>query len=121
VGTRLRDVRRFGLILLAAVALLVLGAHFFRAGLLPLAAACLLLPSLFVVRAPWASWVLQAALALGVLEWLRTAWLFAAARAAAGQPHPRLLLILGGAALFTAVAALALRSRTGRQHFRTAD
>ena len=113
--------RRFGLILLAAVALLVLGAHFFRAGLLPLAAACLVLPALLLVRAPWAAKVLQAALALGVLEWLRTAWLFAAARAAAGLPYTRLLLILGGVALVTAAAALALRSRTARAHFRAAD
>lgn len=112
--------RRFGVVLAAAVALLVLGAHFFRAGLLPLAAACLVLPALFIVRAPWASRVLQVALALGVLEWLRTAWLFAAARAAAGLPYTRLLLILGSVALFTALAALALRSRTGRVHFRVA-
>jgi hypothetical protein len=121
VGARLTVVRRFGLVLLTAVALLVLGAHFFRAGLLPLAAGCLVLPALLFVRAPWASSVLQAALALGVLEWLRTAWLFAAARAAAGLPYTRLLLILGGVALFTAAAALALRSRTGRAHFRAAD
>jgi len=118
VGARLTAVRSFGLILLAAVALLVLGAHFFRAGLLPLAAACVVLPALFIVRAPWASRVLQVTLALGVLEWLRTAWLFAAARAAAGLPYARLLLILGGVALLTAMAALALRSRTGRAHFR---
>lgn len=120
MGARLTVVRRFGLVLLTAVALLVLGAHFFRAGLLPLAAGCLVLPALLFVRAPWASWVLQAALALGVLEWLRTAWLFAAARAASGLPYTRLLLILGGVALFTGVAALALRSRTGRAHFRAA-
>ena len=81
----------------------------------------IVLPALLLVRAPWASGVLQVALAIGVLEWLRTAWLFAAARAAVGLPYTRLLLILGGVALITAVAALALRSRTGRAHFRTSD
>jgi len=40
---------------LPALALLLLAAHFFRAGLLPLVALC-----------------------LGTVEWLRTAWLIAA-------------------------------------------
>jgi hypothetical protein len=39
------------------------------------------------------------------------------ARAAQGQPYTRLLLILGSVALFTVLAALALRSRTAQAHF----
>jgi hypothetical protein len=38
-------------------------------------------------------------------------------RAAMGQPYTRLLVILGGVALVTALAALALRTRTARDHF----
>jgi hypothetical protein len=109
---------RTGLVLLLpALALLLLGAHFFRAALMPLTVACLGLVALLFVRARWAVLTLQVALALGTLEWLRTAWQFASARAAVGQPYVRLLVILGGVALVTALAALVLRTRTARSHF----
>jgi len=94
--------------ILAGVALLLLAAHFFRAGSIPLTVVLALLTALLFVRAEWAARVLQAVLALGALEWLRTAWVFAAARAAQGQPYGRLLAILGAVAVVTAVAALLL-------------
>jgi len=110
-----------GVLLLPALALLLLGAHFFRAGLVPVAAACVALLALPFVRTAWAARAMQGALALGVLEWLRTAWVFASARADVGQPYGRLLVILGGVALVTALAALSLRSKAAREHFRSAD
>ena len=93
---------------LAGVALLLLAAHFFRAGLIPLTVLSALLVALLFVRAAWAVRVLQAVLTLGALEWLRTAWVFAAARAAEGLPYGRLLAILGTVAAVTAIAALLL-------------
>ena len=108
-------------LLLPALALLLLGAHFFRAALLPLTVACLALLALLFVREGWAARTLQAALALGTLEWLRTAWVSASARVEFGLPYGRLLAILGSVALVTALAALALRSRAAREHFRTGD
>jgi len=121
VGPGLSRVRTVGALGLPALALLLLGAHFFRAGFVPLAAACAVLLVLLFVRSPWSSRVLQGALALGTLEWLRTAWDFASARAAAGQPYTRLLVILGCVALLTALAAWLLRSRYARTHFRVPD
>jgi hypothetical protein len=111
--------RAYALLVLPAFALLLLGAHFFRAALVPLTVVCLGLIALLFVRARWAWVSLQAALALGALEWLRTAWEFASVRAAMGQPYRRLLVILGSVALVTALAALALRTRTARDHFRS--
>jgi len=105
-------------LLLPAVALLLLGAHFFRAGLVPLTVACLALLGLLFVRSAWAVRTLQIAFMLGTLEWLRTAWVFASTRAVAGQPYGRLLMILGGVALLTALAAIVLKSKVARQHFR---
>ncbi len=61
----------FAALLLPAVSLLLLGAHFWRAGLVALAAACVAMTGLLAVRNPWASRVLQAVLALGAIEWLR--------------------------------------------------
>jgi hypothetical protein len=105
-------------LLLPAVALLLLGAHFFRAGLVALTVACLALLGLLFVRSAWAVRTLQVAFALGTLEWLRTAWVFASARAVAGQPYGRLLMIIGSVALLTALAAIVLKSKVARQHFR---
>lgn len=105
-------------LLLPAVALLLLGAHFFRAGLVALTVACLALLTLLFVRSAWPARTLQVAFMLGTLEWLRTAWVFASARAAAGQSYGRLLIILGGVALLTALAAIVLKSKVARQHFR---
>jgi hypothetical protein len=91
--------------LLPALALLLLAAHFFRGGLFPLAAISSGLIALVPVSRPWASWLLRAALALGTIEWLRTAWVLSERRAIAGEPYARMLLILGAVAALTLVAA----------------
>jgi len=109
---------RLALLLLPGLALLLLAAHFFRAGLVPFAGFSAALIVLLFVRAPWSARVLQVALAVGTLEWLRTAWVFAAARAAADQPYARLLVIIGAVAALTALAAWTIGHRTGRRHFR---
>lgn len=99
---------------LAGLALLLLAAHFFRAGLMPLAALFVVLLALLFIRANWAVRTVQIVLALGTLEWLRTAWVFVAARAAQGQPYGRLLAILGAVAALTAVASVLLSRRAVR-------
>lgn len=118
MGAGLAGLARRALLIVPGLALLLLAAHFFRAGLLPfagLSAALIVLP---FVRAPWAAGILQVALAVGTLEWLRTAWVFAAARAAADQPYARLLVIIGTVAVITAVAAWIVGHRALRAHFR---
>ena len=119
MGARLSVARTIAALLLPGLALLLLGAHFFRAGLPPLTALCVVLAGLLFVRSPWVGRLLQAVLVLGALEWIRTAWVFAAARAAAGLPYGRLLAILGAVAAVTALAALLLRSVAARRHFRS--
>jgi len=99
---------------LAGLALLLLAAHFFRAGLIPLTALCVVLVALVFIRATWTVRTLQIVLALGTLEWLRTAWFFATARAAQGQPYGRLLAILGAVTAVTALAAWLLSSNPVR-------
>lgn len=96
---------------LPVLALLLLAAHFYRGGLVVPAAAVLVLVALPFVRSRWAALTLQVALVLGTLEWLRTAWALASHRAALGQPHGRLLVIVGIVAALTALAALAVRAR----------
>lgn len=97
------------LLSLPGLALLVLGAHFYRTGELLLVGGCVLLLPLLAVRRAWAVRVLQAALLAGTLEWLWTAALLAQQRLAMGQPWQRMALILAAVALFTAASALVFR------------
>lgn len=98
--------RRFLQGTLPAVALLLLAAHFFRAGLVVLAAgSCALIVLLFVPRT-WAARVVRGILVLGTVEWLRTAWVIAEHRMAMGQPFGRMLVILGTVAVITLAGAL---------------
>ena len=97
-----------------ALAFLVLAAHFFRAGNTVLCGLSLVfIAPLFVPRA-WAARTLQAALALGAVEWVRTLASFA------GQPYTRLAVILGGVALATAACLLVFRSERAKKFFRLA-
>ena len=101
-----------------ALAFLVLAAHFFRAGnLVPFVVSLLFLPLLFVPRR-WAAWVVQTALALAVVEWVRTAARIAGLRRSAGLPYTRFAIILGAVTLATAACLLVFRSARVRRFFR---
>ena len=100
-----------------ALAFLVLAAHFFRAGsTVFFVLALLALPLLFVPRR-WAAWTVQAALALGAGEWVRTLAAFAGQRRAAGLPWARLAIILGAVTLATAACLLVFRSERVKNFF----
>ncbi len=101
-----------------ALAFLVLAAHFFRAGNPPVFALALLFLPLLFVRKRWAARTLQAGLALGVVEWIRTLAAFAGQRRAMGLPYTRLAIILGGVALATAACLLVFRSERVKTFFR---
>jgi hypothetical protein len=107
-------------LLLPAVALMLLAAHFHRAGWLAAAVLSVALTALLAVPRPWAARTLQAALVLGALEWLRTLAAFAAARISLGQPYLRLALILGAVAAVTIAAAWIFQHRSLRTRFRLA-
>lgn len=95
----------------ALFALLMLGAHFLRFGQWPLVLLCLaLLVPLFVPRR-WAQVLVAGALALGTLVWLWTLVGDVQQRLAYGEPWLRLVLILGGVAVFTALSAWLIRPR----------
>lgn len=92
------------------LSLLLLGAHFVRAGNWILVVVVLVLVALLRVRRRWASWVVQVGLLLGAAEWVRTLLHLVAWRSQAGEPMARLVAILGGVALLTALSALVFRS-----------
>ncbi len=90
---------------LPMLALLLLAAHFYRAGVYLLVGAAIALAGLTFVARPWAGRALGLSLLVGAAEWLRTAWVFASLRDSMGLPFGRLLAILGAVALFTLVSA----------------
>lgn len=103
---------------LPVLACVVLAAHFYRAQLLPLALLSAMLPLLLAVPRAWAVRVLQVALVLGALEWLRTLAEFSAIRIAMGQPYLRLMLILLAVAAFTAASAFVFKHERLQRRYR---
>ena len=100
------------------LSLLVLAAHFLRAGKeMAVAVSLLLIPALFV-RRYWTARLVQAALILGALEWLRTLYALAQMRAAQGEPYTRMAVILGVVAAVSLVSAMILETKTMRSIYR---
>lgn len=98
-----------------ALSLVVLGAHFLRDATWIGVFVCLLLIGLLFVRRPWVLRVMQVALVLGALEWLRTMYELAQIRVLHGQPYGRMLAILGVVAVVTLGSALLFQSKTMRK------
>jgi hypothetical protein len=101
----------------AALSLLVLGAHFLRAGQFPLVVLVLVLMALLLVRRNWAGWAVQVALLLGAVEWVRTTLVLIGERAAMGLPYRRMAIILGAVAVVCACSALLFRAARVRGWF----
>ncbi|MCP4602992.1 MAG: 4Fe-4S binding protein [Proteobacteria bacterium] len=90
-------------VLLAA---LLMGAHFLRIGNLGLVAACLITPTILLIRRSWIPVIAQLLLIIGAAMWLEIAIELVRYRAAIGEPWTRMLIILGIVALFTALSSL---------------
>lgn len=106
-------------LLLAPVVLstLVLGAHFLRSGHSAIVLLVLLTLPLLAVRRPWVRRVVQVVLALGALEWVRTAVSLVQLRLMLGQPYTRMAIILGVVALVTLLSALVFETRRLRERY----
>jgi hypothetical protein len=100
------------------LSLVVLGAHVYRAGSTVLVGLVLVVLALLAVRRPWAVRVVQVVLVLGAIEWLMTTAELVFERAYTGQPVARLVLILGGVAVFTAASAFVFRNERLRAAYR---
>ena len=100
------------------LSLLLLGAHFFRAGSIELVVLVLLLLALLAVRRRWAARVVQLCLVLGTIEWLMTLAQLVFERAYTGEPVARLAAILIGVALFTAASTLVFQTARLRAVYR---
>ena len=100
-----------------SIASILMAAHFARADALGAAFAALALPFLLLARGRWAVHAVRVFLAGGSLLWLSTMFLLVDDRQRLGEPWIRTALILGGAALFTAVSGLVFRGRALRNRY----
>ena len=102
----------------ATLSLVVLAAHFLRAGSLVLVLLTLVVAGLLFVRRPWAGTITKWMLVIGAIEWLRTLVLLTNQRRFDGLPYTRMALILASVGLFTLASAALVRTRRVRVHFR---
>ena len=99
------------------ISFLLLAAHFVRAGQTVFAFIGLFLLLLLLIRKSWVPWVMQVALLLGAVEWLRTLYFVAQMRIEFDMPWMRMAIILGAVALFTAFSSLVFRSKALRNRY----
>ncbi len=104
-------------IVVYVVAALVLAAHFYRDGNLPLVAACVAVPLLFLHRRRWSLLALQALAYAGALVWIYTALDIVYVRTQMGRPWTAAVVILGSVAVFTALSGVLLNGRRIRERY----
>jgi len=97
------------------LSLAVLGAHFMRYGNSPGVSITTLLIALLFVRRAWVARLVQVALILGAIEWLRTLFDLVQMRVAMGEPFVRMAVILGIVAAVTLGSALLFQVATLRR------
>jgi hypothetical protein len=102
---------------LFAIAALLLGAHFFRAGNFLLVALCLATPLLFLYKKRWSLILLQLAAYGATASWLQAALQLVQFRQQAARPWAAAAVILVAVALFTLVAGLLMNSRCMRERY----
>jgi hypothetical protein len=97
---------------------LILSAHFYRAEIYPLLLICIVFPFLLFLKRSWIARLIQLMLVLGSLEWIRTLYFLVEERKVTGEPWTRLVIILGGVALSTALSALIFQIRSMKEHYK---
>lgn len=100
------------------ISLLLIAAHFYRYDQLVLVGVCAGLVCALLIRQPLAVRVIQGALALAAVEWLRTAYMLVAGRMADGYPWMRLATILGLVTMLTFSSIFVFRCKTLRERYR---
>lgn len=99
------------------LSMLLLAAHFYRAGNLVLVIIVLGSPLILFIRKKWAVRAVQAMLVLGGIEWIRTLMELVRIRQSMGAPWGRLALILGAVALLTVASASVFRSKALKDRY----
>ena len=102
----------------AIFSLLILSAHFSRAGLTSLSLIFLIIPFLLLIKQAWIARLIQALLILGSIEWIRSIFYYVSQRQAIGEPYIRLVIIIGIIALFTGLSALVFKKSALKERYK---
>ena len=94
------------------LSILLLAAHFYRAGNLILVILIVASPCLLFIRSNWIVRLIQVELILGGIEWIRTMLKLVNIRQAHNLPWERLAIILGSVAAFTIMSVLVFNLKT---------
>jgi len=99
------------------ISTLLIAAHFLRANnMIFVAISLLVLPGL-LIRRPLFVRIVQIALLLATVEWIRTTLVFVSLRTKMDLPWTRLAIILGVVALFTLASSLVFFSKTLKKRY----
>jgi Na+/H+-translocating membrane pyrophosphatase len=99
------------------LSLIVLAAHFLRGGNMVMVMAALVLLGLLALPRRWVAQLVQVALILGAVEWVRTLIGLVMLRSGNEQPVLRMAFILGVVAILTASSALVFRIDRMRKRY----
>ncbi len=97
------------------ISALLIGAHFLRSRNHVFVIICLALPFVLLIRKRISVRIVQFGLLLAGIEWVRTIFILASARADMGLPWTRLTIILGIVACFTVASAFVFSAKTLKQ------
>lgn len=102
------------------LSMLILTAHFLRAGYMIL--VILIISSLLFlfIRSSWIVRLIQVELILGGIEWIRTTFMLVNIRLANNLPWERLVIILGSVAAFTILSALVFNFKALKTRYNAA-
>lgn len=100
------------------ISLLFMAAHFYRAGLLPVAAIVSVAPFLLFVHHRLVVRIIQTLLAIGSIEWIMTLSRLVSMRQAMGMPWIRLALILGAVSMITFGSVFMFRLKSLRIRYK---
>ncbi len=100
------------------VSLLLMAAHFYRAGLLPVAALVLVVPCMLFVPQRWVVRTIQALLVVGSIKWIVTLLKLVSMRQAMNMPWIRLALILGSVSMITFGSIFIFRLKSLRVRYK---
>ena len=106
------------LIIPVVLSALAMAAHLTRAWGLTVGLLALTPLVLLAIRRPWVPRVLQVLLLVGAAEWVRTVAALAEIRLATGMPWMRMVMILGGVTLVTALSAWVFEAAPLRRFYR---
>ena len=94
------------------ISFLLVAAHFSKLNLNILAVTFLIFPFLLLLKRFWVPRVFQFILIVASLEWIRSMYEYIQDYQANGQSWIRLMFIMLGVALFTALSALVFNNKT---------